>query len=387
MGDRENLSIPVNLAFLAGLLVVSHLLTVVAPVRTVDAKLPDPPSADLVLPAPKPALDRPGPEATMTLAAVTMPKLPTVAMPEATAPKPVSDLARPTADSPGPTPDIMPAPDSSQARSERAASKQIKPISPTGRPKAAAPELVPIKQAAGVVPQRNAGSSVPQIPALEPMTAERQQTPDVMSQRRLTRLLAPGPQDDDGPVSTTARPATPAMSVEATRPRASDFQTANLLMDDAAQKLSLEFLWPSDRHSHALIYSRLTECLGVEAGVIDGTGTLYVGTAGGRGFNGALHSPFMRLVDQPVDPRELRTIESIRNGRRLTHDGRPVRVFRRDHDIRLLAALNRAFGGLPKDGRVTAEYRMEAGLLYLAELTLDGRHHAGRVRLDHDSCI
>jgi hypothetical protein len=30
---------------------------------------------------------------------------------------------------------------------------------------------------------------------------------------------------------------------------------------------------------------------------------------------------------------------------------------------------------------------MEAGSLYLAELTLDGRHHAGRVRLDHDSCI
>ena len=102
MGDRENLSIPVNLAFLAGLLVVSHLLTVVAPVRTVDAKLPDPPSADMALPAPKPALDKPGPEATMTLAAVTMPKLPTVAMPEATAPKPVSDLARPTADTPGP---------------------------------------------------------------------------------------------------------------------------------------------------------------------------------------------------------------------------------------------------------------------------------------------
>ena len=387
MGDRENLSIPVNLAFLAGLLVVSHLLTVVAPVRTVDAKLPDPPSADMVLPAPKPALDKPGPEATMTLAAVTMPKLPTVAMPEATAPKPVSDLARPTADTPDPTPDIMPAPDSSQARLERAAPKPIKPMSPAGRPEAAAPELVPIRQAAGVVPQGNTGSGVPQIPPLEPMTAERQQTPDVMPQRRLTRLPAPGPQGDDGPVSTTAPPATPARPAEDMRPRASDFQAANLLMDDAARRLSLEFLWPSDRRSHARIYSRLTECLGVEAGVIDGTGNLLLGAAGGRGFNGALHSPFMRLVDQPVDPRELRIIESIRDGRRLTHDGRPVRVFRRDHDVRLLAALNRAFGGLPTDGRVTAEYRMEAGSLYLGKLTLDGRRHAGRVRLDHDSCI
>lgn len=387
MGDRENLSIPLNLAFLAGLLVVSHLLTIAAPVRTVDAKPPNPPSANMVLPAPKPALDRPDPKATMTLAAVTMPKLLNVAMPEATALKLISDLARPTIDPPGTTPDIMPAPDFSQARSERAAPKPIKPMSPTSRTEVAAPELVPIRQAAGAVPQGKAGSGVLQIPTLEPMTAERQQTPDVMSQRRLTRLPARRPQDDDGPVSTTARPATPAMSVEATRPRASDFQAANLLMDDAARKLSLEFLWPSDRHSHAPIYSRLTECLGVEAGVIDGTGTLYLGTAGGRVFNGALHSPFMRLVDQPVDPRELRTIESIRNGRRLTHDGRPVRVFRRDHDIRLLAALNRAFRGLPTDGRVTAEYRMEAGLLYLAELTLDGRHHAGRVRLDHDSCI
>ena len=164
MGDRENLSIPVNLAFLASLLVVSHLLTVAAPVRTVDAKLPDPPSADMVLPAPKPALDKPGPEATMTLAAVTMPKLPTVAMPEATAPKPVSDLARPTADTPGPAPDITPAPDPSQARLEHAAPKPIKPMSPVDRPEAPAPALVPIRQGAGIMPQGNAGSGTPQIP-------------------------------------------------------------------------------------------------------------------------------------------------------------------------------------------------------------------------------
>ena len=217
MGDRENLSIPVNLAFLAGLLVVSHLLTVVAPVRTVDAKLPDPPSADMVLPAPKPALDKPGPEATMTLAAVTMPKLPTVAMPEATAPKPVSDLARPTADTPGPAPDITPAPDSSQARLEHAAPKPIKPMSPVDRPEAPAPALVPIRQGASIMPQGNVGSGTPQIPPLEPMTAERQQTPDVMPQR-LTRLPPPGrkamtgrsrrqrlPRPRQGPRRTCAR--------------------------------------------------------------------------------------------------------------------------------------------------------------------------------------
>ena len=159
-------------------------------------------------------------------------------------------------------------------------------------------------------------------------------------------------------------------------------------MDDAAQKLSLEFLWPADRRGHSRIYSRLTECLGVETGVIDGDGTVYVGTGGGRVFNAALHSPLMRLVDQPVDPRERRNIERIRSGRQFTaKDGKAVRVFRRAHDIRLLAALSRAFGGLPTGGRITAEYQIEAGALHLGKLTLNGRRHDGRVRLDQDSCI
>ena len=154
------------------------------------------------------------------------------------------------------------------------------------------------------------------------------------------------------------------------------------------QKLSLEFLWPADRRGHSRIYSRLTECLGVEIGIIDSNGKVYFGTGGGRVFNAALHSPFLRLVDQPVDPRERLNIKRIRTGLQITaNDGKAVRVFRREHDIRLLAALNRAFGGLPRSGRVTAEYQIEAGALYLGKLKLNGHPHDGRARLDHDNCI
>ncbi len=159
-------------------------------------------------------------------------------------------------------------------------------------------------------------------------------------------------------------------------------------MDNAAQKLSLEFLWPADRRVHSRIYSRLTECLGVEIGVIDGDGKVYIGAGGGRLFNAALHSPFMRLVDQPVDPRERQNIQRIMTDLQITaKGGTAVRVFKRAHDIQLLAALNRALGGLPTRGRVTAEYQIEAGALYLGKLTLSGRRHDGRVRLDQDSCI
>jgi hypothetical protein len=188
--------------------------------------------------------------------------------------------------------------------------------------------------------------------------------------------------------SVTPRPATTVGLPQLVKPLASDLQVAGQLMDNAAQKLSLEFLWPADRRGHSRIYSRLTECLGVETGVIDGDGTVYVGTGGGRVFNAALHSPFMRLVDQPVDPRERRNIERIRSGRQFTaKDGTAVRVFRRAHDIRLLAALSRAFGGLPTGGQITAEYQIEAGALHLGKLTLNGRRHDGLVRLDQDSCI
>ena len=163
MGDRENLSIPVNLAFLAGLLVVSHLLTVVAPVRTVDAKLPDPPSADMVLPAPKPASDKPGPDDDIggRHDAETADRRDA----GGDGAKAGIDLARPTADTPGPAPDITPAP-VSQARLEHAAPKPIKPMSPVERPEAPEPALVPIRQAAGIMPQGNAGSGTPQILSL-----------------------------------------------------------------------------------------------------------------------------------------------------------------------------------------------------------------------------
>ena len=193
-------------------------------------------------------------------------------------------------------------------------------------------------------------------------------------------------QDQLDPV--TLRPAKTSGPPQFVKPRASDLQAADRLMDDAAQKLSLEFLWPADRRGHSRIYSRLTECLGVEIGIIDSNGKVYFGTGGGRVFNAALHSPFLRLVDQPVDPRERRLIKRIRTGRQITaKHGTAVRVFRRAHDIQLLAALNRTFGGLPTSGRVTAEYQIEAGALHLGKLTLNGRRHDGRVRLDHDSCI
>ena len=186
----------------------------------------------------------------------------------------------------------------------------------------------------------------------------------------------------------TPRPSATSRLPQFVKPRASDLQAAGQLMDNAPQTLSLEFLWPADRSGHARIYSRLTECLGVETGVIDEDGTVHVGAGGGRVFNAALHSPFMRLVDQPVDPRERRNIKHIRTGRQINaNDGMAVRVFRRANDTRLLAALSRAFDGLPTGGRVTAEYQIESGALYLGKLTLNGRRHDGRVRLDYDTCI
>ena len=188
--------------------------------------------------------------------------------------------------------------------------------------------------------------------------------------------------------SMTLSPVKASTQPQFLKPRTSDLQTADRLMDNAAQKPSLEFLWPSDRRVHSRIYSRLTECLGVEIGIINRDGKVYVGTGGGRVFNAALHSPFMRLVDQPVDPRERQNIKRIRAGLQITaKDGKAVRVFRRAHDIRVLAALNRAFGGLPTSGRITAEYQIEAGALYLGKLKLNGQLHDGRIRLDHNSCI
>ena len=424
MVDRRNLSILINLAFLAGLLFASQLTTVMAPMQPHSAKAEMMAANSVASPPPTvgPVDDLSGGGPVMTLTAVAMPALPDVAVPEAPVagapvqkapapPMPVSAVAaKPDPSPPTPMmprqvdstppgarplrPDVSgPAPSNPPSIVPMEIVKPValdlaSPLSPEARSVAMAPTPMPLSQTGDGAPLRNAGSEATPIPSLAPLAPNRQRLRDAIPAEPPVGNPAVSSSAPDRLDSVTPRPATTAGLPQLVKPLASDLQAAGRLMDGAAQKLSLEFLWPADRRGHSRIYSRLTECLGVETGVIDGDGTVYVGTGGGRVFNAALHSPFMRLVDQPVDPRERRKIERITTGRRITaKDGTAVRIFRRAHDIRLLAALSRAFGGLPTGGRVTAEYQIEGGALHLGKLTLNGRRHDGRVRLDQDSCI
>ena len=409
MADRRNLSIPINLAFLAGLMAASQLTTAMAPMEPYSARVEMAAANPVASPPPtvEPIHDLSDGEPVMTLTAVAMPALPDVAVLEAPVadapvqkapapPMPVSAVAAKT-DPSLPTP-MMPR----QVGSTPSRAPPLRPdlsgTAPSNPPSivpmeivkqtAMAPTPMPLSQTGDGAPLRNAGSEATPIPSLAPLAPNRQRSWDAIPAEPPVGNPAVSSSAPDRLDSVTPRPATTVGLPQLVKPLASDLQAAGQLMDNAAQKLSLEFLWPADRRGHSRIYSRLTECLGVETGVIDGDGTVYVGTGGGRIFNAALHSPFMRLVDQPVDPRERRNIERIRSGRQFTaKDGTAVRVFRRAHDIRLLAALSRAFGGLPTGGQITAEYQIGTGALHLGKLTLNGRRHDGRVRLDQDSCI
>ncbi|MEK9553758.1 MAG: hypothetical protein VW446_10890 [Alphaproteobacteria bacterium] len=240
----------------------------------------------------------------------------------------------------------------------------------------------------------------PAPPVLAAMSAAPAKVPAAVSQAEIPAALStdfgadqlsetmPALQPMTAGATTDMKVNVSDSAPDAPAPQAADWQVADRLMETAAQRLSLEFLWPADRQSHARIYAHLTSCLGVETGIIDAANRVHMGSGGGRSFNAALHSPFMRIVERPVDPRERSDIERIRDRRQVGVDGgRAVRVFRRSHDMWLLAALNRAFGGLPPNGRVTAEYELDRGGLYLGKLTLDGRPHQGRISLDRDSCV
>ena len=409
MADRRNLSIPINLAFLAGLMAASQLTTAMAPMEPYSARVEMAAANPVASPPPtvEPIHDLSDGEPVMTLTAVAMPALPDVAVLEAPVadapvqkapapPMPVSAVAA-KPDPSLPTP-MMPR----QVGSTPSRAPPLRPdlsgTAPSNPPSivpmeivkqtAMAPTPMPLSQTGDGAPLRNAGSEATPIPSLAPLAPNRQRSWDAIPAEPPVGNPAVSSSAPDRLDSVTPRAATTVGLPQLVKPLASDLQAAGQLMDNAAQRLSLEFLWPADRRGHSRIYSRLTECLGVETGVIDGDGTVYVGTGGGRVFNAALHSPFMRLVDQPVDPRERRNIERIRSGRQFTaKDGTAVRVFRRAHDIRLLAALSRAFGGLPTGGQITAEYQIGTGALHLGKLTLNGRRHDGRVRLDQDSCI
>ena len=462
MVDRRDISIPVNLAFLAALVAASAFVTVPSPDRMEAAAPPEhsnpqPEQVPADVPAANAAND------VLRLTSVMMPPMPDELVPDEPVPdEPVPDepaLAAKT--SKGPSPDTPPteatpseninqpadpaptqvasAPtQSAPARLERTLTAADQTISapaaltplqmtsadPTPR---LVPQPAPVVQAsASTISARRLTPLVPasaqkvdnSMPALQPISppvpvasaAPQSQTAPAariqqgMTKAEITPMQAPARQrrqkdaasvvqsspdfsEDPATEMTTPELAPPEMTPPEVAPQASDWQVADRLMDKAAQRLSLEFLWPADRQSHARIYTHLANCLGVETGIIDSASRVHLGQGGGRSFNTAMHSPFMRLVDRPVDPRESRAINRIRDRQGAgAGSGRAVRVFRRSHDMWLLAALNRAFGGLPSNGRVTAEYNLQGGRLYLGKLTLDGRRYEGRISLDRDSC-
>ena len=440
MVDRRNLTIPINLGFLAVLVALSALVTDTPPAQVAEKQTPASPTDIMPHPSAQPVETRPvagqpiaEPPFTgqaVRLSALSMPPLPELPKVAAESWKtPVKDVQRqesPAQSSPEPevatSPVVELVAPSVQLPSE--------PVPPTLTPTQSEPPLaqftplvpasVDLKPAALTLsvplpakPLQEIESSWPPItpkagllaprPELTPLgkvarpAASAASSVDITPLRPIARTAPfhqrvagstpPSAMPIEVAAAVSARPEIVAAKPEDTRPRAVDLQVAERLMDSQGQQLSLEFLWPADRRSHPRIYTTLTQCLGVENGVIDTNRKVHLGAGGVRRFNAALHSPFMRLVDQPVDPRERRIIERLRNGQHVdAGGGMAVRVFRRAHDMRLLTALNRAFGGLPSAGRVTAEYEMDGSRLYLAKLTLDGRRYDGRVRLGRDGC-
>ena len=462
MVDRRDISIPVNLAFLAALVAVSAFVTVPSPDRMEAAAPPEhsspqPEQVPADVPAANAAND------VLRLTSVMIPPMPDEPVSDEPVPdEPVPDepaLAAKTSKGPSPnTPPTEatpseninqpadPAPtqvasaptQSAPARLERtltaadqtiSAPAALTPLQMTSADPT--PRLVPqpapvVHASASTISARRLTPLVPasaqkvdnSMPALLPISppvpvasaAHQSQTAPVariqqgMTKAEITPMQAPARQrrqkdaagvvqssldfsEDPATEMTTPELAPPEMTPPEVAPQASDWQVADRLMDKAAQRLSLEFLWPADRQSHARIYTHLANCLGVKTGIIDSASRVHLGQGGGRSFNTAMHSPFMRLVDRPVDPRESRAIDRIRDRQGAgAGSGRAVRVFRRSHDMWLLAALNRTFGGLPSNGRVTAEYNLQGGRLYLGKLTLDGRRYEGRISLDRDSC-
>ena len=426
MVDRRNLTIPINLGFLAVLVALSALVTDTPPAQVAEKQTPASPADTMPHPsaqpvetrpvAGQPIAERPFTGQAVRLSALSMPplpELPMVAAESSTTPvkdvqrqesparsspepevatSPVMELVAPSVQLPSesvpptltptqsepPLAQFTPLVPASVDLKPAALTLSVPPITPKAKPLALRPELTPLGKVAR--PAASAVSSV-DITPLRPIART------APFHQRVAGSTPSSAMPIEVAAAVSARPEIVAAKPEDTRPRAVDLQVAERLMDSQGQQLSLEFLWPADRRSHPRIYTNLTQCLGVENGVIDTNRKVHLGAVGGRRFNAALHSPFMRLVDQPVDPRERRIIERLRNGQHVdAGGGMAVRVFRRAHDMRLLTALNRAFGGLPSAGRVTAEYEMDGSRLYLAKLTLDGRRYDGRVRLGRDGC-
>ena len=237
----------------------------------------------------------------------------------------------------------------------------VSPVQPT--PTALAPLAVP------------APAKPVTAPALRPMAvASPQQTPLLQSPRPQTLLS-----------QTRAPQVTPLQDLH--------IRQANLLkgqqtLDMVANKggLDMEIFWPDTARQSAYLYDVMTRCFGMRSAVLNRAGEM-VSTAGKGQANHAGLSPLIRQLKQPASRGEADVIAKIVAQHHVRGAYTPVRIFTKSVDARLVDGIAQLTGKpIGPNSVLRADYVIDRGRVFVANITHDGVRAAGRVLLVDGGC-
>jgi len=237
----------------------------------------------------------------------------------------------------------------------------VSPVQPT--PTALAPLAVP------------APAKPMTAPALRPMAvAPPQQTPLLQSPRPQTLL------------SQTRAPQVTAL-------QDLHIRQANLLkgqqtLDMVANKggLDMEIFWPDTARQSAYLYDVMTRCFGMRSAVLNRAGEM-VSTAGKGQANHAGLSPLIRQLKQPASRGEADVIAKIVAQHHVRGAYTPVRIFTKSVDARLVDGIAQLTGKpIGPNSVLRADYVIDQGRVFVANITHDGVRAAGRVLLVDGGC-
>ena len=315
---------------------------------------------------------------------------------------------------PAPPPVAAPMRSPQAAVSQTSANKQaLSEPAPAAEPASAAePALMPL------VSQTTQETTAPIMPtiakpinmkpaklnqvALKPLMV----SPVQLKPTALARFAAPAPVKPMTapalqPITVSPRPQTPLPQTLLPQTKAPlktalqdlHIRQANVLkgqqtLDMVANKggLDMEIFWPDTARQSAYLYDVMTRCFGMRSAVLNRAGEM-VSTAGKGQANYAGLSPLIRQLKQPASRGEADVIAKIVTQHHVRGAYTPVRIFTKSVDARLVDGIAQLTGkSIGPNSVLRANYVIDRGRVFVANIIHDGVQAAGRVLLVDGGC-
>jgi hypothetical protein len=148
---------------------------------------------------------------------------------------------------------------------------------------------------------------------------------------------------------------------------------------------TIEIRWPAQAGQRDRLYAVFTHCLGMQVGILDDQGHLYLGE-GPRDqaltLNTDKYSGFIRRPEGAIAAGEQQEITRIRQYHQAAGAAAPARMFPRRVDSFLLGGLRQAVGDqYLKMKSIRAAYRLNGNRVLIESIVADGRAVEGAIDL------